>query len=235
LPDKFQPFSLLHAGALVAIALGTSLATYAARQARTRNVPTPSERVVGIAFVLVWLTVHGWFLIPPRFDPVKTLPLQMCHLSALGAGAYLATRARWLAALLYFWGFGLNTQALITPTLEEGPATPAFWYFWLSHGMIVGVAAYALAVHRYRPTWRDWRFACGTAAVYAAIVIPVDLVLDANYGFLGPTTPGQPTLVDFLGPWPARLLIIFGLVAGVMALLMLPWMFARQRAARSSP
>lgn len=230
--DKFQPFGLLHAAALAAIVLTAFVAIRAAT--RTANAPAAGERTIGLAFVLLWLAVHGWFLFPPRFDPVKSLPLQMCHLSALASGLYLVSNARWLATLLYFWGFGLDTQALITPTLEEGPATPAFWYFWLSHGMIVGVAAYALAVHRYRPTWRDWRFACAAAAVYAAIVIPIDLALGANYGFLGPTEPDQPTLVDVLGPWPARLALMFGLVASVMALLMLPWIFAKSRAARSS-
>jgi hypothetical integral membrane protein (TIGR02206 family) len=147
----------------------------------------------------------------------------MCHLTALAAGLYLATRNRALAALLYFWGFALCTQALLTPTLQEGPATPVFWYFWLSHGMIVGVGAYALAVHGYRPTWRDWRIACLAAAVYAAVAIAVDLALGANYGFLGPTKPEQPTIVDLLGPWPARLVVIFALVAAAMAMLMLPW------------
>jgi uncharacterized membrane protein YwaF len=63
--------------------------------------------------------------------------------------------------------------------------------------------------------------------VYAGAVIPVDLMVGANYGFLGPGKPGLPTVVDFLGPWPARLAVIFALVAGVMALLMLPWRFVR--------
>jgi hypothetical integral membrane protein (TIGR02206 family) len=170
-------------------------------------------------------------VLPPRLDPVQTLPLQMCHLTALAAGLYLATRRRLLATLLYFWGFALCTQALITPTLEEGPAMLVFWYFWLSHAMIVGVAAYALAVHGYRPAWRDWRIACLAAAVYAVVAIAVDLALGANYGFLGPTKPEQPTIVDFLGPWPARLVAIFALVAAAMAALMLPWIGRRAKRA----
>jgi hypothetical integral membrane protein (TIGR02206 family) len=152
----------------------------------------------------------------------------MCHWTALAAGLYLATRWRPLAPILYFWGFALCTQALLTPTLGEGPATHVFWYFWLSHGMIVGVGIYAIAVHRYRPTWGDWRVACLAAAVYAAAVIPVDLLVGANYGFLGPTKPDQPTIVDLLGPWPARLALIFALVAGAMAALMAPWALARR-------
>lgn len=231
--EKFQPFSLLHAAALASIAVATLVAVGAARHSGVRGAPTVTERAIGIAFILVWLAVHGWWLVPPRLDPTQTLPLQMCHLTALAAGIYLATRWSSLAPLLYFWGFGLCTQALITPTLEVGPGYFQFWYFWLSHGMIVVVAVYALAAYRYRPTWSDWRVACLAAAVYAAAVIPVDLAFGANYGFLGRSTPNQPTLVDLLGPWPMRLVLVAILVAGVMALLMLPWAFAQRRAAGS--
>jgi hypothetical integral membrane protein (TIGR02206 family) len=170
--------------------------------------------------------MHGWWLLPPRLNPLTTLPLQMCHWAALASGLYLATRARWLAVLLYFWGFALCTQALLTPALEEGPGTHVFWYFWLSHGMIVGVAAYALWVHGFRPTWRDWRFASLAGGAYAAVAIAVDLAIGANYGFLGPSKPALPTIVDALGPWPLRLLPIFAIVVGAMAVLMLPWLAA---------
>jgi hypothetical integral membrane protein (TIGR02206 family) len=229
--ETFHPFTLVHGLALAAIAIAAVLAIRAAR--RVAGDCATAERRIGTAFVWTWIAFHGWWLLPPRFDALTTLPLQMCHLAALGAGLYLVTRERRLAVLLYFWGLALCTQALVTPTLQEGPASHVFWYFWLSHGMIVGVAAYAIAVHGFRPTWRDWRFACAAAAVYALIVVPIDLALSANYGFLAPTVPERPTLVDLLGPWPQRLLLIFALVAGAMAILMLPWLAAG--ALRRSP
>lgn len=225
--EKFEPFSLLHAAAILAIVLVTVAAIRAVRAGGHADGVRDTERAIGVVFVVVWFAVHGWWLLPPRLNPLTTLPLQMCHWTALASGLYLATRARWLAVLLYFWGFGLCTQALITPALEEGPATHVFWYFWLSHGMIVGVAAYALAVHGFRPTWRDWRFAAVAGGVYAAVAIAVDLAIGANYGFFGPSKPTLPTVVDVLGPWPLRLPIIFAFVVGMMALLMVPWAFVR--------
>ncbi len=230
--ETFEPFSLLHAAAVLAIVVATVAAIRAARRNGNAEGAGGIERAIGIALIVTWLAVHGWWLAPPRLDPVKTLPLQMCHWAALAAGFYLVTRARRLAVLLYFWGLGLCTQALITPALEEGPATHVFWYFWLSHGMIVGVAAYALAVHGFRPTWRDLRFASLAAAGYAGIAIAVNLAIGANYGFLGPSKPSLPTIVDALGPWPQRLPVIFAIVAGAMAVLMLPWAFGRPARAR---
>lgn len=224
---KFEPFSLLHAAALLSIAVVTIAAIRTVRRGGRAGGARSTERAIGAAFIVVWCAMHGWWLLPPRLNPLTTLPLQMCHWTALVSGLYLVTRAPRLAALLYFWGLGLCTQALITPALEDGPATHVFWYFWLSHGMIVGVAAYALAVHGFRPAWRDWRFACAAAGVYAAVAIAVDLATGANYGFLGPSKPALPTIVDALGPWPLRLPIIFAIVVGMMALLMVPWAFAR--------
>jgi hypothetical integral membrane protein (TIGR02206 family) len=230
--ERFELFSALHAAALLAIALVIVAAIRTVRRSARPAGDPRIERALGLAFVATWIAVHGWWLLPPRFDPLTTLPLQMCHWAALGAGLYLVTRARWLAALLYFWGLALCTQALLTPALEEGPTTHVFWYFWLSHGMIVGVAAYALAVHGFRPTWRDWRVAAAASGGYAAAAIAVNLALGANYGFLGPSKPNLPTLVDALGPWPLRLPIMCAIVVGAMALLMLPWSLKRAVRAR---
>jgi hypothetical integral membrane protein (TIGR02206 family) len=230
--ERFEPFSALHAGALLAIAIATVAGIRAVPRSRRPHGAPDVERALGLAFVAAWIAVHGWWLLPPRFNPLTTLPLQMCHWAALGAGLYLVTRARWLAVLLYFWGLALCTQALLTPALEEGPTTHVFWYFWLSHGMIVGVAAYALAVHGFRPTWRDWRFAAAAGGGYAVVAIAVNLAVGANYGFLGPSKPNLPTIVDALGPWPLRLPIIFALVVGAMALMMLPWTWKRAARAR---
>jgi len=62
------------------------------------------------------------------------------------------------------------------------------------------------------------------SAAYVVVVLPIDLLLDANYGFVGKSKPLNPSIVDLLGPWPERLLIIVPLAALAMALAMLPWM-----------
>lgn len=227
--DRFQAFTLLHGLAVAGVA---ALTMTAVRLSRSGAGGERALRTAGGAFVAIWFAVHGWWLLPPRLDPATTLPLQLCHLTALAAGFYFAREIAALRPLLYFWGFGLCTQALFTPTLEEGPTTHVFWYFWLSHGVIIAAAVHALAVGKYRPTWRDCGRAIVAVVIYGAMVLPVNLVLGANYGFLGATKPAQPTLVDALGPWPGRLAVIVLLVAGVMALLMLPWVRPGGRRAR---
>lgn len=227
--ETFRAFSLLHAVMLAAIAA----ATLAAILVRRRRPPepralSPVERTVALGFLGTWVTTYLWLLVSPLRDFSTTLPLHMCNFTAVNASLVLLTGWRRLRALQYFWGIALDTQALLTPALQEGPALYPFWYFWISHGMIVGVAFYEVFARGYRPGWRDYGFACAAAAIYAAIVLPIDLAFGWNYGFLGPSKPGVPTLIDVLGPWPERLVLMAFIAAAAMALLQLPWTIARR-------
>ncbi len=63
------------------------------------------------------------------------------------------------------------------------------------------------------------------SALYVAAIVPVNLLLGANYGFIGNPPPGVriPPFVDALGPWPLRAVIVVALGAVGFALLALPW------------
>jgi len=216
-------FSGLHAAVLVAIFGVTALAIWLARRNPMPAMPAPTERAVGLAYLAAWVTTYAFLLSPPLHDPAKTYPLQLCHWNAVAAALLLVTRWSALRPIVYFWGFALSTQALITPSLTEGPAIYPFWFFWSTHGIIVGVAIYEVFARGYLPTLRDYGIACAAAALYVAIVLPLDLAFDWNYGFVGKGKPEVRSIVDALGPWPERLAIIFALVASAMALLLLPW------------
>jgi len=226
--DIFRMFSGLHAAALVAIFSVTVLAIRVARRSPMPPAPTAAERAVGIAYLAAWVTTYTFLLFPPLHEPAKTYPLQLCHWNAVAAALLLITRWATLRPLVYFWGFALSTQALITPSLTEGPAIYPFWFFWSTHGIIVGVALYEVFARGYRPTLRDYRIACAAAAAYVAVILPLDLAFDWNYGFVGRSKPEVRSIVDALGPWSERLAIIVALVAAVMALLLLPWKLARR-------
>jgi len=221
--EAFRPFSLTHATVLLGIAAVTWLLVSIGRKSRHATAPTRLERTMAIVNLVFVGAAHAWWMQPPRFDPAVNLPLQVCHLASVIASLALLTRWRWTRVLLYFWGIGLSTQALITPTLTHSPATIWFWAFWFQHGFIIVAAVYDLAARDFRPDWKDYRNACVASVLYVAAVLPLDLLLGANYGFVGDTKPAEPTLIDLLGPWPGRVVVIVALVAAVMALLMLPW------------
>jgi len=227
--DTFRAFSTLHAAALAVIA-ALVLAAIAARRRRPAAPLAPGaiERTVALGFLGAWITTYACLLYPPLRDLPTTLPLHLCHLAALNAPLVLLTGWRPLRAIQYFWGLALCTQAVITPSLLEGPALYPFWFFWTYHGMAIGVPLYDVFARGFRPTWRDYGTACAAAVVYGMIVLPIDLATRWNYGFLGPSKPETPSLVDVLGPWPERLVAIVAIVAAAMALVQLPWTIARR-------
>ena len=223
--EAFRAFDIFHGLALLAIALLTAAAIVMARRRGPSPRATPAERMVGFAYLAAWGTTYVFFFFSPMHEPAKTLPLQLCHLTAAAAALLLITRWTLLRPLVYFWGLALCTQALITPSLTEGPALYAFWFFWTTHGMIVGVALYDLVALGYRPALRDYGIACAAAALYVALVLPLDIVYGWNYGFVGPGKPEVRTIVDVLGPWPERVAVMVAIVAAVMGLLLLPWKY----------
>lgn len=224
--SSFRAFTPTHAAVLAAIAILTAAAIHLRRRSPAAPAATPGERLIGWAYLAAWVTTYVYLFFSDLHEPAKTLPLQLCHWTALGAALLLITRWTMLRPIVYFWGLALCTQALVTPALGEGPGLYPFWFFWSTHGLIVGVALYDIVARGYRPGWRDCALACAAAAAYVAIVLPLNLAYGWNYGFVGPGKPEVRTIVDALGPWPERLAIIFALVAAVMILLVLPWRLA---------
>jgi hypothetical integral membrane protein (TIGR02206 family) len=222
----------MHGCTLLCVAAIIGLAVNHGRHQSVQGKPTNFECTLAFANLAVWLASHGYWQMPARFDPVTTLPLQMCHITSLIASAVLLTRHGTLRAILYFWAFALCTQAMITPSLVDPPTSLVFWAFWFLHGFVMLTAIYDITVRGFRPTWRDYGIACAASATYVAVVLPIDLLLGANYGFLGKSTALHPSIIDLLGPWPQRLLIIVPLAALAMLVVMMPWVIVRRLSRR---
>lgn len=220
---ELKPFTLLHGGVVLAM-LAVTVAAIIVRR-KLHNNPQAARRfdvALGSLGMVAWVIINGWWLLPEHFDPQVSWPLHLCDLIALIAPLALLTNFRGLRAILYFWGLGLNTQGLITPLEHAGPAHVQFWIFWISHTLAVGGALYDLFGRGFRPTWRDFRTALFASGAYLVIVLAIDLTFGVNYGYIGPTKPDAPTLIDSLGPWPWRVGVIVVLACVVMTLLMLP-------------
>ena len=166
-------------------------------------------------------------------DLYDALPLHLCDFNGLIGPLALLTGKRWLRAPLYFWTMVLGLQAFIQPVLAHGPASPLFWTFWTSHALTFACAVYDLAVLGFRPTWRDLGRAALAGLGYLALVIPIDLWLGANYGFVGNPPPERslPPMVAALGPWPGRVLIIAALALFGFVLALVPWLVVAARRA----
>ncbi|MGQ0627664.1 MAG: TMEM164-related integral membrane acyltransferase [Phycisphaerales bacterium] len=166
------------------------------------------DTMLAIACASSYGALIGWWLGPATRDLAISLPLHLCDVANLVAVLALTFPWRGFRVLLHFWAFGLTSQAFITPTLASGPGSPYFWVFWGYHFAIVGTAIYDVACRGFRPGWRDCLFAMVATALYLATVFPVNLLTGGNYGYVGPGTPGTATVLDVLGPYPQRVVMI---------------------------
>jgi len=221
-----------HTGSLTHLAMVTGLAIVgvglvAAGRAARRQGPTAARQIdrwLAAILLTVWVSVQIYDVMPARRGWGRSLPLHVCHVAALAAPVALATRRRSARAILYFWGVGLSTQALVTPTLYVGPAHTDFWVFWGFHGAIVLPAAYDLAARHYRPRWKDWRLAVAAGLVYLPLVFAIDWRLWTNYAWLRRgDCGGQRSLLSLFGPWPGRVPCLALAACGAMTVLALAW------------
>ena len=222
--NGFVPFGLVH----WLVAGGCALLLAATARLGRRLQGKPGEwrvrQALAIFALAYWIAYNTWWNWN-GLDLRTGLPLQACDVSGLLAPFALLTLNRWLRATLYFWAFAFATMAFIQPTLTEGPAHVVFWAFWIAHLTILACAVYDLAALGFRPDWRDLARAAVVAVAWAAVALSVDVLLGANYGYIGNPPAGTriPPLVEAFGPWPQRLLVMAAVAALVFCLLLLPW------------
>jgi len=229
--ERFEagtPLHILTSGTCLAL---IALLCMAGLRWRTR---TPRrERALRIAWVGVVVPfqvfVQTWYLLPANFTVRWGLPIHICDLVVWAVPFAFFLQTRWIRTVLYFWGVGLSIQAFFMPALTHGPAEIVFWLFWIAHTHIVGSGLYVAVVLRYRPTLRDVGVAAMITAAYIAAVLPVNIWLDVDYGYVGPgRSPG-----DALGPWPGRVFVLYGLEVLAFLIVWTPWAIARRRRNRS--
>lgn len=213
--ETFEKGSLTHALVLVASVVIVGSVVLVGRRTRAKD-PSKADTLrwrMGIA-VLVFQILHNLYWLVFResgFDLKESLPLHFCDISGLLAAAALLWPDRRLVTLLYFWGVGLSSTAFIVPVVTEGPAHLVFWTFWASHLIIVGSAIYFVLVDGYEPRFPDLLMAIGVTTAYVLLLFGLNLLIDANYGYVG----RESEATEFLGAWPIpRLPLIF--LSGVL-------------------
>ncbi|MGH7713284.1 MAG: TIGR02206 family membrane protein [Gemmatimonadaceae bacterium] len=232
--QSFESFSPQHLLTVAGFTLVVTLAITGARHIRDAERRKALEFGVAAISGALWIGIVLWGFAPSRYNPSWSYPINICDLVALIVPvAFVRPHRNW-HALLYFWGLSLSTQAILTPDLVSGPLTLAFWIFWLMHVLIVGGAIYMLVVRGYRPTWRDCAFAIATAWLWLVMVFVINILTGYNYGYVGNAKPTQPSLIDYLGPWPLRVLWMGLLGSAAMMLLQVPWALAWARTQKDS-
>lgn len=174
-------------------------------------------------------SIYAWYILSGEWSVEKSLPLQLCDLSLILSMVVLLTKQQWLMELLYYWGIGGATQAVLTPAIGAFTFPHiVFYQFFLSHCIILMVCFYMIFVKKFKPSpvsvWRTFII----TNLYALIIYPINLLTGGNYLFLA-RKPIEGTLLDLLGPWPWYLLWLEFVALLLFFLLYLPFASGRDK------
>lgn len=161
----------------------------------------------------------------------ENLPLAICRINEMLCMAMLVLRSYRAFEVAYFWSMAASVTAMVTPDLAQGFPGLLFVLFFLGHGLVVIAVIYAIFAWGFEPRPRSLAIALAVTAGYALLMVPVNLLLDANYLFLR-HKPEAATVVDLLGPWPWYLLGLSALTVVLCALCYLPFAIVRRQRAR---
>ena len=227
----FRTGSLTHLLSILGCGLAClAFARTAVRVNRSATDPARRDRqrrslrlFVGGGCLLAWLVNAGYWILAQPFRWEQSLPLHFCQVANLIGAIAVLGGGRLFQSVLYFWATTLCLWAFLTPVLGSGPAGAEFWIFWIYHLFIPLAVLEVFLLQQFRPRFSDLLNASGFTVVFTAGLAVIDSVFGWNYGFVGPSIPSQPTLLDVLGPYPLRLLWMGLLGGGLFFLAWLPW------------
>ncbi len=170
---------------------------------RTKLTKRKSAIRYSLAFFLLAseLSLYIWYLKTGVWDPVDSLPFQLCSISLLLSIIMLLTQKPFLFEITYFLGIGGAMQAMLTPELAYDFPHYRYFHFFLAHIAIILASLYMIWFENCRPTIKSiWR-AFAALNVIAIVVFFINKATGGNYMFLA-RKPINPSLIDFLGPYP---------------------------------
>ncbi|HEX9175077.1 MAG TPA: TIGR02206 family membrane protein [Mycobacterium sp.] len=217
---QFSMYGPSHWAVLAVFVIGAVALVWAGRRQSESQA-----RLLGRILGALTFAVYGAALMYSVFDPriPPPVPLRLTDLATVAAAYALWSQRHWAFALTYYWGLVLSAQALVSPVLI-GLDFPSlhFLAFWSIHLLVVWAAIYLTWGRGMRPTWRSYRVAAVTTAIWAAVTFTYNRIAGTNYGFLN-RKPATASMLDVLGPWPVYIFTAAALILAVWALMTWPW------------
>ncbi len=160
-------------------------------------------RVLAVVVALQFVSEFTWRAFSDDYgDWRNNLPLHFCSLMMVISFIALWWRSHWACAFAYFGIMAGSVQALITPAMAHGYPSMAYYIFFIAHGLllVVGLSIPCILDWRARG-WDDLKTLL-YADLYLIAAIPINLLLDTNYGYTQ-QSPVQGSMLDNLGegPW----------------------------------
>lgn len=228
--SSFVLFGPAHA---VALAVTLLLAVAVARLPASPEV-SPLARLLATALLVIALLKPPVYVLVYDTPWTRSLPLDLCRINEILCAYMLLSKSYRTFEITYFLALAGSVSALLMPDLLHGFPDPRFLLFFLSHGLAVLAALYAVFAYRFRPTLHSVGVVLAFLAGYTLAISGLNLLLDTNYLFLR-RKPEGASVLDHLGPWPYYLVGLIGIAIIACFACYLPFTFRGQRRERAEP
>ncbi|MHB1452985.1 MAG: YwaF family protein [Saccharofermentanales bacterium] len=230
-PQIIQPFTLFsrqHLMALLTIATFITVMTLLAR--KYEKVRKSYKWFLLIAIPVQEIGYKIWAGFIGGIDLEIVFSLHLCSAAVIILVILLIRYQQNLFEIVYFWGLGGATQALLTPDISA-TGFPHFRFFqvFFSHGMIVATVLFFIFAERRKLRAGSLKRVIIITNLYALAIFAVNSISGTNYLFIN-HTPETASLLDSLGAWPIYLIWLEVLLLVIFSLLYLPvYIGGRQR------
>jgi len=218
--ESFQAFSTSHTIALLLIFMIIILIYVYKKELRKDGIR------IFLATLLLGqeILLHVWWLQTGSWSITDSLPLHLCSASVILSAFMLYLKSKRIYQVVYFWGLGGASQALLTPSLFHAYPHFRFFQFFTAHGLIMIAILFMTFVYAYRPTIQSVFRTFWLTNLFALFVGAVNFLIDGNYLFIC-RKPETASLLDLLGPWPWYLLSLEFITLLFFFLLYTPFIF----------
>lgn len=180
-----KPFSLPHLFFLFSIFL-IIMILYSYRNVlrKDKYKKILSFSIAGI-LIAHQISLYIWYVFNKRLTLKEALPLYPCRISIILSIIMLFNKSHKLFDLLYFWGIGGATIALIFHDTSLYPFPHyIFIQFFVSHGGILISVFFMIFIYEYSPNIKSLIRTFKCTFIYFSFTIPINYILDSNYCYL---------------------------------------------------
>ncbi|RSD25095.1 TIGR02206 family membrane protein [Mesobacillus subterraneus] len=228
--NVFQLFSPAHIVTLLVFLLFIFLLFFFRKRLREPGINQAARISLFLVLVLSEVSLQVWLWWSGYWTYQYSLPLHLSSISLILSAVLLLTKQYRLFEFTYFVGVGSALQAMITPDISLY-TFPHYRYvhFFVSHGGTVVANLFMVFVEGYRPTRKSiWRAFLWLNA-YTVVVFIVNFLIEGNYMYIS-EKPVNPSLIDYLGPWPWYILSLEAIALVTFAILYVPFWLKERKA-----
>ncbi|QGU93764.1 TIGR02206 family membrane protein [Clostridium bovifaecis] len=143
------------------------------------------SKIIGITLIIHQISLYFWYASNGKLTLKEALPLYLCRISLILSIIMMFNNSRKIFDILYFWGLGGASIALIFHDTSLYPFPHyIFIQFFISHGGILISVFFMMFIYGYSPNINSLIRTSIWTLIYFMFIIPINYIVDGNYCYL---------------------------------------------------